>query len=62
MRFVQIVFLLVIVVSANAGKITWDENGKPIMSETDKPIHGCNQGGFDSIVNDGNTSSGCSKR
>jgi len=60
MRLVQIVFLLSIVVAANASKITWDNNGNPIMSGTDKPIQGCHQGGFDAIVKDANSSSTCS--
>jgi len=60
MRLVQIVFLLSIVVAANAGKITWDKDGKPIIAETNKPVKGCNQGGLEAIVKDKNSSKGCS--
>jgi len=56
MRLVKIVFLMLVVMAANAGKVTWDENGKPIMTESNKPIKGCQQGGFDSIVKDKNSS------
>ncbi len=56
MRFLQIVLLLSIVVGANAGKITWDKDGKPIMEKTDKPIRGCNQGGLETLGQDSNSS------
>ena len=61
MRLVQIVFLLLmVVVTSNAGKITWDADGKPVIAETNKPVHGCNQGGLDAVVKDANSSAGCS--
>lgn len=56
MRFLQIVLLLSIVVGANAGKIIWDKNGKPIMEKTDKPVRGCNQGGLETLGQDSNSS------
>jgi len=61
MRLVQIVFLLLmIVITSNAGKITWDSSGKPIIAGANEPVKGCNQGGFDAIVKDSNSSSKCS--
>ena len=60
MRFVQIVFLMSLTMSAFAGKVTWDSNGKPIISESSKPLKGCSEGsGFDTIVKDKNTSASC---
>jgi len=61
MRIVQIVFLLSMIIgTVNAGKVMWDANGKPVIAEANKPVKGCNQGGFDAIVKDSNRSSSCS--
>ena len=54
MRFLQIVLLLSVVVAVNAGKITWDANGKPIIAKSDKPVKGCNQGGLETMSKDAN--------
>ena len=54
MRFLQIVVLLTVVVSVNAGKITWDANGKPIIAKSNKPVKGCHQGGLETMSNDSN--------
>jgi len=63
MRFVEIMFLLLIVVVAvDAGKITWSDNGHPIMSETDRPIEGCSERGFESLGEDTNSSTDCTHK
>ena len=63
MRFVQIVFLLLIVVaSVDAGRITWSDNGHPIMSEIDRPIEGCSERGFESLGEDTNSSAECAHK
>ena len=56
MRFIQIVLLLTMVVAVNAGKITWDANGKPIIAKSNKPIKGCRQGSLETMSNDANKS------
>jgi len=61
MKFVQIVvLLLMIVVAVNAEKVRWDENGNPIITKTNKPIKGCNQGGLESLGEDSNKTKDCS--
>ena len=61
MKFVQILFLLSIAISSvNAGKITWNTEGKPIIAGIKKPAEGCSQGGFNTPVEDLNVSSSCS--
>ena len=61
MKLVQIVLLLVMIVATiNAEKVRWDENGKPIITKTNKPIKGCNQGGLESLGEDANKTKGCS--
>ncbi len=54
MRFLQIVLLLTVVVSVNAGKIVWGSNGKPIIAKSNKPVKGCHQGGLETMSNDAN--------
>lgn len=57
MKFLKIFLLLGLVVSLNAGKVTWDSNGNPIIAGSDYPIKGCHQGGLETIVEDKNSSS-----
>ena len=54
MRFLQIVLLLTVVVALNAGKITWDANGKPIIAKSNRPVKGCHQGRLETMSNDAN--------
>jgi len=60
MKLVKIVLLMVVVVMvANAGKVTWGANGKPVVATTSKKIKGCQQGGFNSYLQDKNTTTSC---
>ena len=60
MKLVKIVLLMLVVIAANAGKVTWDENGRPVVSTMSKTVKGCQQGGFDSFRQDRNSTSSCS--
>jgi hypothetical protein len=59
MRLVQILLLFGFVVSIHGGKVKWDENGKPIIEQSEKPVKGCNKESLNSIVEDDNSSSKC---
>jgi len=60
MRFLQIVlFLLLVVVVANGGKVIWGPDGKPIIQVSENPIKGCHKKGLDAIIKD-NNGSNCS--
>lgn len=57
MRFVQIVlFLLLNVVVANGGKVSWGADGKRIIEASGHPIHGYHKQGLDFIIKDNNDS------
>ena len=55
MRLIHVVLLVFVVVGANAAKVSWDSNGKPIIAKSNKPVKGCNRGSFEDIVKDKNS-------
>jgi len=55
MKFLTIFLLLGLMIVANAGKVTWDSNGKPKIEASGKPIKGCNQGGLKELIKDKNS-------
>ena len=62
MRFLQIIMLfLAFIAISNAGKVNWDENGKPQIEKSDGAVKGCNKKGLGDLGKDNNSSADCSK-
>jgi len=55
----HIVLLLLLIVVANAGKVTWGADGKPHIEMSGEDVKGCHKGGINSIVQDSNSTKKC---